>query len=312
MARRSSIQRAIFLLYCIVGSVISVPNIDSRPEEQGKYVTRTPPSKVIDIPPATRTTPPPLIASELKAETTLVQSTSTTIKTTTTTTPEPTTQKSSLSLPIYRVENSNGHTCILLQVDALINIQYRNKLGEDDEAGMYIPEDVKVTGNCENRNTVTMSLKWNAYLLAWSFSKTSGGEHWYVGKIELTFNSSDKHFHNIDQPNKTIRLGTTQKYFFTPVGHSYVCDKEIEIPMTDGKNRGTLTLSKLKLQPFKFRSNEFAAEFSCESFVARGERDETAPVAVGSTLAAATLLTITGYAAYRYIKVKKVKYDTME
>jgi len=67
----------------------------------------------------------------------------------------------------------------------------------------------------------------------------------------------------------------------------------------------------MKLQPFKFKNNEFAAEFSCTSLSAR-ERDETAPVAVGSTLAAAVLLTITGYAAYRYFKVKKIKYDTME
>jgi len=68
----------------------------------------------------------------------------------------------------------------------------------------------------------------------------------------------------------------------------------------------------MKLQPFKFKNNEFAAEFSCTSLSARAARDETAPVAVGSTLAAAVLLTITGYAAYRYFKVKKVKYDTME
>jgi len=68
----------------------------------------------------------------------------------------------------------------------------------------------------------------------------------------------------------------------------------------------------MKLQPFKFKNNEFAAEFSCTSLSARANRDETAPVAVGSTLAAAVLLTITGYAAYRYFKVKKVKYDTME
>lgn len=68
----------------------------------------------------------------------------------------------------------------------------------------------------------------------------------------------------------------------------------------------------MKLQPFKFKNNDFAAEFSCKLLNAQAGRDETAPVAVGSTLAAAVLLTITGYAGYRYFKVKKVKYDTME
>ena len=32
--------------------------------------------------------------------------------------------------------------------------------------------------------------------------QTPGGERWYVEKIELTYNSSDRHFVNIDQPSK--------------------------------------------------------------------------------------------------------------
>lgn len=33
-------------------------------------------------------------------------------------------------------------------------------------------------------------------------SQTPGGERWYVEKIELTYNSSDKHFEHIDQPSE--------------------------------------------------------------------------------------------------------------
>jgi hypothetical protein len=43
-----------------------------------------------------------------------------------------------------------------------------------------------------------------------------------------------------------------------------------------------------------------------------GRRDETVPIAVGSTLAVVVLLTVSGYAGYRYFKVKKIEYDTME
>ena len=68
----------------------------------------------------------------------------------------------------------------------------------------------------------------------------------------------------------------------------------------------------MRVQPFVFRNNEFSVEFSCLALSARANRDETAPVAVGSTFAAAVLLTITGYAGWRYFKIKKVKYDTME
>lgn len=46
--------------------------------------------------------------------------------------------------------------------------------------------------------------------------------------------------------DKTIRLGTGQKHsptlFPTPVGKSYVCEEEVSIPLTDGKNNAFLLL----------------------------------------------------------------------
>lgn len=46
---------------------------------------------------------------------------------------ESTTTHRSLSTepPLYRLDRSNGQACILLQVDALITVKYRTKLGED-------------------------------------------------------------------------------------------------------------------------------------------------------------------------------------
>lgn len=36
---------------------------------------------------------------------------------------------------MYRINNTNGATCILIRTDALLSVQYRDKLGEDKEAG---------------------------------------------------------------------------------------------------------------------------------------------------------------------------------
>lgn len=288
---------------CVLNTAFSVPN-SSTPQilDDQPYTTRRIPKIVVDLPNSKQSLS--AVNFELKTTTTMSLESSTTHR------------SFSTEQPLYRLDRSNGQACILLQVDALITVKYRTKFGDDEEVSIYVPNDATVTGNCDNENTVTMSLKWKAFLLSWSFAKTPGGERWYVEKIELTYNSSDRHFEHIDQPNKTIRLSTGQKHssmlFPTPVGKSYACNGETEIPLTDGKNHAKLLLRDMKLQPFKFKNNEFAAEFSCTSLSARGFRDETAPVAVGSTLAAAVLLTIAGYAAYRYFKVKKVKYDTME
>lgn len=53
------------------------------------------------------------------------------------------------------------------------------------------------------------------------------------------------------------------------------------------------------------------SEFIC-SPGAKSYRDERAPLAVGTTLAVVTLLTVAGYGVYRYVKIKKVQYDNVE
>ncbi|XP_033328557.2 lysosome-associated membrane glycoprotein 5 isoform X2 [Megalopta genalis] len=302
MARRVDYTKAVFVLWCVSTSAISLPSPSPLPQklEDQLYTTRRTPKLTFDLPGSKSKQ-----ASLRSTTTILLESTTVSIH-----------KSFGSEQPLYRLDRSNGQACILLQVDALITVKYRTNLGEDGEASIYVPNDATVTGNCNDENTVTMSLKWKAFVLLWSFAKTPGGERWYVEKIELTYNSSDRHFEHIDQPNKTVRLSTGQKHssmlFPTPVGKSYACSGETEIPLTDGKNHASVLLRDMKLQPFKYKNNEFAAEFSCTALSARGFRDETAPVAVGSTLAAAVLLTITGYAGYRYFKVKKVKYDTME
>ncbi|XP_011264855.1 uncharacterized protein LOC105256549 isoform X2 [Camponotus floridanus] len=308
MARQGEHCRAIFLLWCVSGIAFSIPvssPIPRQVDDEQHYTTRRMPKVVFMLP--TQRTKLPLTIANFEVKTTTILPSTTTM----------TTHRSvSTDKPLYRLDRSNGQACILLQVDAIIAVKYRTKYGDDQEVDIYVPDDATVTGNCDNENTVTMSLKWNAFVLSWSFAKTPGGERWYVEKIELTYNSSDKHFEHVDQPNKTIRVSTGQKHsvmlFPTPVGKSYACSDEKVIELTDGKNHASVLLRDMKLQPFKFKNNEFASEFSCTLLSARAGRDETAPVAVGSTLAAAVLLTITGYAAYRYFKVKKVKYDTME
>ncbi|XP_014603964.1 PREDICTED: uncharacterized protein LOC106786750 [Polistes canadensis] len=246
MAHRSESFKGLCLLWCVLGNVFSVPTPTPSPlkSEDVRYTTRRIPKTIVDLP--TQRSRSPIYFHALNPMNLEISTSSTTSMPTTTTTHH---KSISGENPIYRLNGTNGQACILLQTDAVIAIKYRTILGEDRVASLFVPDDATVTGNCDNENTVTMSLKWDAFVLFWSFAK------------------------------------------FLVVCFSH---------------------RNMKLQPFKFKNNEFAAEFSCASLSARANRDETAPVAVGSTLAAAVLLTITGYAVYRYFKVKKVKYDTME
>lgn len=132
-------------------------------------------------------------------------------------------------------------------------------------------------------------------------------------------------------------------YFPTPVGKSYVCDKEQSVLLyaPDGTDDlsghiARLYLRDLHMQSFMFKeSGKWGPPFHCSA--TGSYRDETAPLAVGTALAIATFLVLVGYGAWRwvewegvesvslkahfrmlnslpysYFKIKKVQYGSME
>ncbi|XP_026477469.1 uncharacterized protein LOC113383417 [Ctenocephalides felis] len=231
--------------------------------------------------------------------------------------PPPTPSTTSL----YRVNNSNGITCILMKTDALISIQYRDKLGEDKEADSFVPDNAKVTGDCKYEDTASMTISWKGFNLAFGFAKTPGGERWYVNKVDLSYSTSNKLFEHVDKPRVDLDLSTppgrSTLLFPTPVGKSFKCDSETAVDLTnydeniDTTQSAKVYLRDFRLQAFMYKAdNNFGPPFGCT--LGGSVRSETAPIAVGSTLAIAVLCTVTGYGVFRYMKVKKVQYDTME
>jgi hypothetical protein len=155
-------------------------------------------------------------------------------------------------------------------------------------------------------------LKWKSYVLTWSFAKTPGHERWYVNGVKLSFNTSEKPFQNIRRPGSLeLKTAKSTMLFPTPVGKSYSCPSQASVELRDGDVKATVFLQVFKLQPFMSKT-DFGPEYECSPGGGLAFRDETAPIAVGSTLAVVVLLTVTGYGVYRYVKIKKVQYDTME
>lgn len=113
-----------------------------------------------------------------------------------------------------------------------------------------------------------------------------------------------------------IKLYHRDAILQTPVGRSYACPEvSIDLKPDDKDNspaglRGSLILRLLRLQPFMYKNDDFETSYDCKA--QKAFRDETAPIAVGSTLAVGVLMTVTGYGVFRYFKVKNVQYNTME
>lgn len=219
---------------------------------------------------------------------------------------------------LYKVTAKNGATCILLKVDGVIEIYFKSHIGSE-QGNAYMPEDALVEGNCKYEDTASMTITWEGYVMIWNFAKTPGGERWYVSQIELTVSTAIERYHSIKAyvlPAKTFKLVHDQMLFPTPVGKSYACeDTNLDIKFPEEEYNpaslsGTIFLRTFQLQPFMYKGSNFGPAFDCN--VQLSFRDETTPIAVGSTLALAVLATVTGYGIFRYFKVKKVQYNTME
>ncbi|GLV33752.1 uncharacterized protein CBL_11361 [Carabus blaptoides fortunei] len=233
-----------------------------------------------------------------------------------TTTDAPVTPKSQ---PIYRVLTNKGTTCILMQTDALIEVRLKSNIGDEKMSG-FIPENAMVEGDCRYEDTATMIISWPGYRLEMNFAKTPGGERWYVDKVSLIVSASTTaelhHYHRITSQGSTFKITMDANQFPTPVGNSFSCTEAVVEMSPDPDSvgipglTGTLYLREVQLQPFMYKSADFSPEYECNS--QSSTRDETAPIAVGSTLALAVLCIITGYGGWRYFKVKKVQYNTME
>ncbi|CAG4975245.1 lysosome-associated membrane glycoprotein 5 [Colias croceus] len=232
---------------------------------------------------------------------------------------EPATERSLLTAT-YRLQGSGGETCILLVVDALLDISYMTKLNERADANTFVPNNANVAGSCKEADIETLVLSFKEFALEWTFAKTPGGERWYVDSIRLTYNSSARILEHAAKQGRRVSLTTGPRalLFPTPVGKSFDCPDEsiVELLEEDASNpttahRAKLYLRQMRLQPFMFkRDGLFGPPWKCSD--ANRTRSETAPVAVGSALAIATAGTLVGYAIWRYLKVKKVQYDTME
>lgn len=147
------------------------------------------------------------------------------------------------------------------------------------------------------------------------FAKTPGGERFYMNRAELRYSTSNSLFSHIDRQNINMYLKAEDLTLFpTPVGKSFVCGNETVISLTDDSNQSgqsaKLYLRDIHLQAFMFRKKqEWGPVSQCS--LTGSYRDESAPLYTGLTLLFGVVVTVGGYAAWRYYKVKDTQYGTM-
>ncbi|XP_043190726.1 uncharacterized protein LOC122364432 [Amphibalanus amphitrite] len=219
----------------------------------------------------------------------------------------------------YAVFDHHGRICILATINADLEIVYYTEYDERKKLTVRLPDDAEVTGACARDNAEpVISLRWDHFEFSMFFKENDIGNTWYVSDMKLEYDA--------DQfPEAKPRVGRqmlwmdrqmlhTLHLFGTPVDKAYFCTskQDLDLYNGDGVRSASVILWDLHLQPY-VRNGQFGASVNCPGVpVGRRRINETVPLAVGSTLATVTVLTIAGYAVWRHFKVKKFNYDTME
>lgn len=126
---------------------------------------------------------------------------------------------------IYRINGTNNDeaTCILIRTDGLLSIQYRDKLNEDKEADVFLPDDPELHGDCTESDVSSITVRFKGFTLWMEFKKTPGGERWYVNGVDLAYSSSNQIFEHIDRPGLDVSVYVVDRFVLSRHNSVLVC-----------------------------------------------------------------------------------------
>lgn len=100
------------------------------------------------------------------------------------------------------------------------------------EANIFVPDNVDISGVCDEDES-SLTIVWKGFTLTLFFSKTPGGERWYLRSTEVRYSTSNKLFEHVDRTGVDVTLVSDkgQLLFPTPVGKSFICTKDFNITL---------------------------------------------------------------------------------
>ncbi|XP_069939243.1 lysosome-associated membrane glycoprotein 1-like [Cherax quadricarinatus] len=212
----------------------------------------------------------------------------------------------------YIVNDEDGVGCIMAYFKSKATIYYPDTKGDYKNIRVSPVDDAKVSGMCDRVGQVSqMDVSWSSYVLSLRFGLDDLSDSWFVSRFSLTYNLTDPDFTDAAPGGGEVTVASKddQKYWRTNNEKSFRCLLLHDVILTDKlNNTATLHFDEVRVQAF-CKEDTFREPKHC---IHRVHRDELVPVTVGAALAGSTLLTVIGYAIFRYFKVKKVQYDTME
>uniref|UniRef100_A0A1I7T5L0 Lysosome-associated membrane glycoprotein 5 n=1 Tax=Caenorhabditis tropicalis TaxID=1561998 RepID=A0A1I7T5L0_9PELO len=226
---------------------------------------------------------------------------------------------------IYKVVDSNGVPCIVVQADIYLYLTYTTSDSEKDVV-VHVPTSSKAdtaVSSCHTTiNTAGMSIDaqllrinldhMEGWIIDFAFTKdsrfkTENGKEYAMFQVNVTANyASDKktfpdakyptqnYYLHLD-PNDLSDIGGS---IFADVGNSYYCPSEQKYAINDNDKYGPMAYIKFKLTTLQayMSSSTFGPKTTCPT---DQSSTDLLPIIVGSALAGLIVLTLVVYLIYR-------------
>ncbi|XP_048049414.1 lysosome-associated membrane glycoprotein 1b [Megalobrama amblycephala] len=181
----------------------------------------------------------------------------------------------------YNVTNSTDTVCLLARMGLQLNISFTSSShGKTVQEVLNLhPNLIKVSGSC-TPDFATLKLTEDNISLTFSFSLNSTSNKYHLSGLELSAALPD-------MAKRIVFSNTTLNYMVGTLGHSYMCQKEKTLSVTQDFSLNTF---QLQVQPFGV-NGDFGAAEECEL----DEDDMLIPIIVGAALAVLVLIVILAY-----------------
>lgn len=225
----------------------------------------------------------------------------------------------------FPIWDKTGKLCLLAKFHATFTIFYRSRLGKQ-KVVVKLPKKNIVKGICaSNSQNPILQIFWPQFSFSLIFSKLphqneDEAEYWGVKSMELAYDSSGPLFDEaVNAGNKSAKFLDDKIWLQIPINKSYYCTSPEDLFLYNNKKekKVIVSLKNVEIQPYGIVNGQFSEAYQCNQISVESEpeiinRDETVPIAVGSTFAVLTLIGVSGYAIYRTITARRVDYSTME
>lgn len=169
-------------------------------------------------------------------------------------------------IPKYIVTNASG-TCLMLQMDLMVNIRYYNEKGEEQYKDFYLNETSQqaiADGSCLP-NYQLINLYWTpldgsneTFSTTLNFSLAANSEHFSLTSITFNYSVSEHDFPGANNTNTSYSVSHDVTKFTCPLGYYYRCLAVQTFELDAGKSSTVLPkplvlyeVSNMKVEAFR-------------------------------------------------------------